>query len=137
MFISVKTCIHTYALIYVDTLTCVCVYLCLYVSCVLKLTITYLISDVDAIFSKLSELRAQKEREKFSRQFLQSKIMHVFQIPQAHPHIQPYMCVQKYYLFYLSSRQTKVLKANRFIIYSLCQFRLATIDFMERNTTNA
>lgn len=44
-----KTCIHTYALIYVDTLTCVCV--CLYVSCVLKLTITYLISDVDAIFS--------------------------------------------------------------------------------------
>lgn len=26
MFISVKTCIHTYALIYVDTLTCVCMY---------------------------------------------------------------------------------------------------------------
>lgn len=63
MYVYFRKNMHTYICIHLRRYTHVCVCLCLYVSCVLKLTITYLISDVDAIFSKLSELRAQKERE--------------------------------------------------------------------------
>lgn len=59
MYVYFRKNMHTYICTHLRRYTHVCVY----VSCVLKLTITYLISDVNAIFSKLSELRAQKERE--------------------------------------------------------------------------